>query len=169
MYDPEKHHRNSIRLKNYDYNDGFYYVTICCRNRAHIFGKVKDGIMLPNVYGKIAQSEWFRTAEIRDNVKLHEFVVMPNHIHGILKINFIHDLSLPRQFQNQGKKTLSSIVGAYKSAVSKQIHNLRFIGQIWQRGYYEHIVRDEQAYQNISQYIINNPSNWHKDDFYINA
>jgi REP element-mobilizing transposase RayT len=198
MYNPEKHHRRSVRLKNHSYNDGFYFVTICCENRSCIFGKIKDGIMTPNDYGKIAQKEWSRTAEIRsNNVKLHGFIAMPNHIHGILEINNTttvtivgarralpshdrppnHDYSLPsnkdlqsaKRFQNQGRNTLSSIVGSYKSAVSKQIHEIGFIGSVWQRNYHESVICDMQSYQNKSQYIINNPANWQKDEFYSNA
>jgi len=168
MYNPEKHHRRSIRLKNYDYNDGFYFVTICCANRANIFGKIKNGIMIPNEYGKIAKNEWLKTTDIRNNVKLHEFIAMPNHIHGILEIR--EDKHVPashRQFQNQGKNTLSSIIGSYKSAVSKKIHEIGFIGSIWQRNYYERIIRDEHSYQSISKYIINNPKNWQNDELYF--
>jgi len=189
MYNPKKHHRHSIRLKNYDYNDGFYFVTICCQNRACIFGEIKNGIMMPNEYGKIAINEWLKTESIRSNVKLYEFVVMPNHIHGILEINHIPDTTItaieeitatvgarralpstlpyqPNRFQNQGKNTLSSIIGSYKSAVSKQIHETGFIGSIWQRNYYEQIIRNEHSYQNVSQYITNNPMNWQNDKLY---
>ena len=201
MYNPEKHHRRSIRLKKHDYNNGFYFVTVCCEKRACIFGKIKDGIMLPNDYGKIALKEWLKTAIVRSNVKLHKFIVMPNHIHGILEINNttaitatatvgarralpclcnlpnLHnspnpsnprDLPLAKRFQHQGKSTLPSIIGAYKSAVSKQIHETGFIGSIWQRNYFERIIRNEHSYQNMSQYIADNPVNWHNDEFYMN-
>jgi REP element-mobilizing transposase RayT len=167
MYNPEKHHRRSVRLKNHSYNEGFYFVTICCENRSCIFGKIKDGVMTPNDYGKIAQNEWAKTVEIRNNVKLHGFVAMPNHIHGILEINNAnHDSKSTERFQNQGKNTLSSIVGSYKSAVSKQIHESGFIGSVWQRNYHESVIYDAQSYQNRSQYIINNPAKWEEDEFY---
>jgi REP element-mobilizing transposase RayT len=187
MYNPEKHHRHSVRLKNYCYSDGFYFVTACCENRICVFGKIEDGTMTRNELGEIAQNEWLRTAEIRSNVKMHEFVVMPNHVHGILEINNAvptvgarralpsnndlpcnKDSQLPLRFQNQGKNTLSSIIGAYKSAVSKRIHETGFMGKIWQRNYYEHVIRDTQSYWKISQYVLNNPANWQDDDFFIN-
>jgi REP element-mobilizing transposase RayT len=130
-----------------------------------------------NDYGEIAQKEWQRTTEIRKNVKLHEFIVMPNHIHGILEIVPAQPVgarrALPRindlhssRFQNQGRGTLSSIIGAYKSSVSKQIHETGFIGKIWQRNFYEQVIRDEQSYQNISEYIMNNPMNWQNDELF---
>ena len=192
MYNPEKHHRRSIRLKTHDYYNGFYFVTVCCEKRTCIFGKIKNGIMLPNDYGKIAQKEWLKTAIVRSNVKLHGFIVMPNHIHGILEINntansvgarralplcraapvcraapFLCDSPSADRFQNQGKNTLPSIIGAYKSAVSKQIHKTGFIGSIWQRNYFERVIRNERSYQNMSQYIADNPVNWHNDEFYM--
>jgi len=214
MYNPEKHHRRTVRLKNHNYNDGFYFVTVCCENRACIFGKIKNGIMTLNDYGKIAQDEWSKTADLRNNVKLHKFIIMPNHIHAIIEITKTistaipisipipttvtvgvgarRALPLPRnyisklpqncisqshkndvsqtpinRFQNQGKNTLSSIIGAYKSAVSKQMHKIGFIGNVWQRNYHEHIIRDTKSYQNISKYIFNNPTNWQKDNFFF--
>ena len=87
-YNPAKHNRHSIRLKGYDYaQSGLYFITICCHNRACIFGHIENGIMIMNQYGKIAHNHWKNTIEIRNNIELHEFVVMPNHIHGIIQIS----------------------------------------------------------------------------------
>ncbi len=181
MYDPEKHHRRSIRLKNHNYDLGFYYVTICCENRVCILGKIRNKAMILNRYGEIAQKEWLKTAEIRSNIKLHEFVLMPNHIHGILEITNCGDKAdcigvVGNRNAETGNlmsdispkcATLPIIIRAYKSAVSKQMHELGFVGQIWQRNYYEHFIRNEQSYQAKSQYIIDNPANWNEDEFYI--
>jgi len=87
-YNPAKHNRQSIRLKGYDYaQSGLYFITICCHNRACLFGHIENGIMIMNQYGKIAHNHWKKTIEIRNNIELHEFVVMPNHIHGIIQIS----------------------------------------------------------------------------------
>ncbi len=84
-YDPQLHHRRSIRLKDYDYAQaGAYFITLCCQDKAHLFGEIQNGEMLLNEYGKIAHNEWLETPGIRKNVELDVFVIMPNHLHGIL-------------------------------------------------------------------------------------
>jgi len=86
-YNPNIHHRRSIRLKGYDYSQaGLYFITICCQDRACLFGKITDGKMILNEMGIIAQREWLKTTEIRPNVELGEFVIMPNHMHGIIRL-----------------------------------------------------------------------------------
>ena len=88
-YNPQKHHRRSIRLAGYDYSQaGLYFVTLVCQDRAYLFGGVKNSIMHLNEFGQIAADEWLHTQEVRDNVVLHEFVIMPNHIHGITRCAF---------------------------------------------------------------------------------
>src|SRR5690554_1246824 len=86
-YNPEKHHRCSIRLKGYDYSQpGLYFITLCVQNRHCLFGEIENGEMICNEYGKIATTEWINTESIRDNIRLHEYIIMPNHIHGIIEI-----------------------------------------------------------------------------------
>jgi REP element-mobilizing transposase RayT len=88
-YNPRIHHRRSIRLKGYDYSQaGWYFITICCQGRICRFGHIENGEIILNEYGKIARDEWMRTTEIRPNVELGEFVIMPNHLHGIIQINY---------------------------------------------------------------------------------
>ena len=130
--------------------------------------------MILNEYGAIAEIQWFWLSEKYPYVILHEFVVMPNHIHGIIEINRDivrtgRDLSLP-----QPKiKPLSELIGAYKTTVSKQIHILECRDRsrpvptfAWQRSFYEHIIRDEKTFETISDYIINNPVNWEQNKLY---
>ena len=94
-FNPLLHHRKSIRLKGYDYSsEGLYFVTICCHEMNCLFGKISEGEMILNELGQIAYREWINTLEIRTNVELLEFVIMPNHIHGIIKIISNFDLSL---------------------------------------------------------------------------
>jgi len=110
-YDPELHHRRSIRLRDYDYaNAGAYFVTACCQNRINYFGDIENDKMILNEYGNIAHNELAKTPEIRPNVELFEFVVMPNHIHAIIRVT-----------EYMGETTIGSIIRGYKSAVSKQI------------------------------------------------
>ena len=122
--------------------------------------------MILNIYGEIAEKQWYWLSEQYQYVVLHAFVVMPNHIHGIIEINRAHvrtgrDLSLQPKI-----KSLSELMGAYKTTVSKQIHLTGFMEFLWQRSFHEHIIRDEKAFETISDYIINNPINWQQDKFY---
>jgi REP element-mobilizing transposase RayT len=180
-YDPNIHHRRSIRLKGYDYTQpGAYFVTFCASQRAHIFGKVVNGEMVLNDMGKIAQEEWFKTAQLRPYVKLYEdeFVIMPNHVHGII---WIEDSvgALRRNTQSRAEQrsaptetapgaapgSLGAIVRAYKSAVTYAVNaaeNQRG-AVLWQRNYYEHIIRNDLELKNIRWYILNNPRNWQLD------
>ncbi len=159
-YDPKKHHRDSIRLKGHNYSsEGFYFITICTEGRRCLFGTIVNGEMVLNDYGKIVDNEWKNTIKIRnEDVVLHEYVIMPNHIHAIIQIrrgvsHTPKEIS-HTQFQSPSK-TLGAIVRGFKGAVSKQIGK-----SIWQRNYYESIINDEQAFENISKYIRNNPAKW---------
>ena len=170
LYNPAIHHRRSIRMKDYDYaQSGMYFVTICCQHWICRFGKIENGEMILNEWGQIAYNEWMKTPDIRSNIQLDAFAVMPNHIHGIIIITDVggcrgvshtpHDEM--RQYNNLGvcdtplrspSNTVGASVRGYKSAVTKQIGY-----SVWQRNYYEHIIRNEKSHQHIANYIINNP------------
>ena len=190
-YNPNIHHRKSIRLKGYDYSqEGLYFITICTQHRACIFGDVVDGKMILNDAGEIAFNEWMKTSELRKNIELGEFVVMPNHIHGIINITHRGELhSDENGLDGRGElhspenisplrgpsQTIGAMVRGYKSAVTKQIKLLGNDGKgvmhyaptvVWQRNYYEHIIRNQQSYFTISQYIFDNPKKWNDDKFY---
>ncbi len=181
-FNPQIHHRKSIRLKGYDYSKtGLYFITLCVEDKQHLFGDVIDGKMILNPLGQIANDEWLNTSNIRDNILLHEFIIMPNHFHSIIEINFKkgkNDQSIGA-FKSPSQ-TIGSIIRGYKIATTKKIKDflkeenirtgeLQFAptinSKIWQRNYYENIIRDEKAYQNISNYIKNNPAKWHEDKF----
>ena len=191
-YNPEIHHRNSIRLRGYDYSKrGLYCVTICTYGRRPLFGEIINGEMRLNDFGQIAENEWVTTPEHRPYVVLHEFVVMPNHFHGIIEIastdlaaklnthtsnaikqplranECIESGDVRNTFTDISPKsgTLPVIVRAYKSAVSKYIHKSKNI-PVWQRNYFENIIRSNQDYIRIAKYIINNPQKWEKDRFF---
>ena len=182
-YNPDKHHRRSIRLKGYDYSQpGAYYVTIVVQNRECIFGDIINGKMALNENGKIVKTEWLKTAEIRKNVKLDEFIVMPNHVHGIIiitdKIKNIPNIgknvettgnvgatgpvapTAPRLHPN----SLGSIMGQFQSIVTKQIRKLGIEYFSWQRNYWERIIRNKNELNKIQKYIRDNPINWESDD-----
>ena len=182
-YNPEIHHRRSIRLKGYDYTQpGAYFVTFCTYQRLHLFGEVVDGNMVLNDRGKIARDEWFKTAELRPYVKLYEdeFVIMPNHGHGIIWIEEnVGALRGNAQLQVEQERaercsaptksvaprSLGAIVRAYKSAVTYAVNKLENQrgAVLWQRNYYEHIIRNNRELNNIARYIVNNPRNWQLD------
>ena len=195
-YNPQKHHRRSIRLQGYDYSqEALYFITICCQDRTHLFGEIVDGKMILNSYGEIAQKEWLNTSKIRDNVVLHEFVVMPNHFHSIIEITFQKGNNEIGKFQSPSH-TIGAIIRGFKIATIKKIKDyilntgekindskgeLQFAPtaptaptekikeldfKIWQRNYYEHIIRNEEAYARISDYIRDNPKCWNEDKFY---
>nr|BCX01830.1 MAG: hypothetical protein KatS3mg041_1876 [Bacteroidota bacterium] len=174
-YDPEKHRRRSIRLKRYDYaQPGGYFVTICTYERAHLFGQVVDGEMVLNAFGRIVGEEWFRSAEIRAEIELYpdEFVIMPNHIHGIVWIVETDVGAHGRAPLHNGQlsrppRSLGAFVAGFKSIVTKRINALRGTpgAPVWQRNYYEHIIRTEWALHAIRQYIADNPLRWHLDRY----
>ena len=161
-YDPNIHHRRSIRLKGYDYAQaGLYFITICVQNRECMFGEIIDGKMILNDAGKMIENEWINLKKRYENIELHEFITMPNHFHGILEIVV------------GAAPTVGDMMGAFKSISTVEyirgVKNLNwqpFNGKLWQRDYYEHIIRDERAYENISNYIVNNPAKWAADKFY---
>ncbi|TDG37117.1 hypothetical protein EZJ43_03075 [Pedobacter changchengzhani] len=231
----KKFDRRSIRLKGYDYSkEGLYFITICCQDRICRFGSIIDGEMELNKAGEFVELCWFAIPEHFPNVELHEFTVMPNHLHGIIEIVGANH-HLPENnfngFQNQTEensnieerdvtnieakdmqnieakdvsqkgakdvsqkgakdvsqkgakdvsqkgakdvspvrgtsKTIGSIVRGFKIGVTKLVSKNLGIKNLWQRNYYENIIRDEKAYQNISQYIQNNALNWGKDKFH---
>lgn len=171
-YNSEIHHRRSIRLKGYDYSrNGGYFITICTKDRACFFGEIKNGEMVLNGYGLIAQEEWIRTGDMRKNIIMDEFVIMPNHIHGIIVVNApggaYCNTPLQTKFQSPSNN-LGAIIRGYKSIVTNRINTHRQIElqSVWQRNYYEHIIRNEEDLHRIQEYIINNPQNWEKDALY---
>ena len=168
-YNPEIHHRHSIRLKEYDYTQsGAYFITICTYNREFLFGNIIDGTMRLNEFGLLVESEWLKTAEIRGNVSLDEYVVMPNHIHGIIIINrrgMGHRAPTKESFGKPLPGSIPTIIRSFESTVTKQINKIRRTpgSPIWQRNYYEHVIRDEEELGAIRRYINENPLNWDLD------
>jgi putative transposase len=165
------HNRQSIRLPGYDYSQvGAYYITICARDRECLFGDVVDRRMQLNQAGLIIQSVWDGLPQFYDGIELDAFVVMPNHIHGVIVIDKpvgpIHESPLyAGPVVQRRRMLLAKIVGRLKMVSAKQINTLRgSSGQpLWQRNYYEHIIRDDGSLNRIRQYIADNPAQWEFD------
>jgi len=173
VYDPRKHHRRSIRLKQYDYSSaGAYYITICCYKRRHYFGKIVNGKMILSEFGVIVNTEWLRSSCIRKEIELDTYQIMPNHFHGIVFILETPDKSISQTDRNiagaNGRspqmqpKSLSSLIAGFKSSATSRINQLRSTPglPVFQRNYYERIIRNEKQLNTIREYIINNPLNW---------
>ncbi len=202
-YNPDIHHRRSIRLKGYDYaQPGAYFVTICTYHRDEIFGEVINGEMNLSPLGEIVWSEWMRSSEIRKEIRIFddEFIIMPNHLHGMCWIvgadgvrpekegvrpeNTILPIKDPAQAMRpnvQGQdarreeqdarraslrrdpRSLGSFIAGIKASVTSRAGRELNKTGIWQRNYYEHIVRSDRELNNIRWYIRNNPLNWQLD------
>ena len=164
-HDPNKHHRRSIRLKGFDYaQENAYFVTICTQNGTCLFGEIMNEQMRLNDAGRVAQMVWKTIPNHFPQVEIDASVVMLNHVHGIIIIVGATHASPPRQ-SGPPKGSLGAIVGSYKSAVSRRINQLHRTpgATVWQRNYYEHIIRNDTALNRLRQYIIDNPARWADD------
>ena len=218
-YNPNIHHRHSTRLKGYDYSqEGLYFITICTKDREYLFGEIimvkNAGVehfqprqeMKLNDAGKIADECWLEIPRHFPNTVLHEHIVMPNHVHGIIELKRVdtinyqisddvgtrhvvslpentdipvgtsHVMSLhkhdqihnPNQFSKPNPGSISVIIQQYKSSVTRFVNKINNSEFKWQSRFYEHIIRNDQSFEMISEYIINNPENWQNDDLFQN-
>jgi REP element-mobilizing transposase RayT len=211
--DANDHHRRSIRLKGYDYSkSGAYFITICTHDKEYWFGDIlaadETGLigMVLNDAGRIIREEWLNTEKIRNEIRLDEFVIMPNHIHGIVWItvgaddvvpqtvgakgirpmNGIHSIFKPGVLPNKGvlpyaptgqnggapkpgfvspSKTIGAMVRGFKSAATRRIRQIQNnpAMTVWQRNYWEHVIRDDADMARIREYVKNNPAQWELD------
>ncbi|MCX6291535.1 MAG: hypothetical protein NT126_07195 [Bacteroidetes bacterium] len=177
-YNPQIHHRRSVRLKGYDYSQaGLYFVTICCKDRMCLFGRVVDEKMKLNEAGKIADECWMEIPKHFPRAVLHEHIIMPNHVHGIIELTDVgtcHGMSLHtipteksgNQFGKPISGSVSVIINQYKSSVKRWCNKNGHQYFQWQSRFHDHIIRNELSYQAISNYIINNPAKWNDDKFF---
>ena len=152
----------TIRMRNWDYSrDGMYFVTIIAKPRHPVFGKVVNNVMVLSDCGKVADACWRSIPEHYKNIRLDKFVIMPDHIHGIIIID-----GQPGDAVETGHApslrtaTLGNFVGSFKSAASKKIHSAGMDKFGWQERFYDHIIRDDSEFRRISEYIRDNPKNW---------
>lgn len=142
--------RKKLRLKHYDYSkQGLYFITICIKNRVEILGNINDNQIELTKEGIVVQNHIEYIAKKYRNVRVDKYIVMPNHIHMIISIDIENSVNLSR------------IIKQYKGSVTKQIGY-----SIWQKSYYEHIIRDEKEYYKIKEYIQNNIINWKIDKYF---
>lgn len=185
-YNPTIHQRRSIRLPDYDYSQaGYYFITVCVQNRTCLLGEINNGTMQLNLAGQQIEQSWQWLAQQYPYVTLDEYIVMPNHFHGILKIdtagrgasrcaptmdNTKSDTSRCALTMSDTSKftmikPLGQLIGAFKTVSTKQINLMQnTLGlKLWQRNYWEHVIRNEARLQFIRQYIANNPQTWELD------
>jgi putative transposase len=155
-YDPDFHHRQSIRLNGYDYSrSGAYFITICTHEREYLFGDIVNETIELNTVGDIARSHWQQLSQHHSNIIIDESIVMPNHLHGIIILESSIDPT----------KSISEIIRGFKTFSAKAINKERSLRgvPVWQRNYYDRIIRNELELERVRQYIINNPRNWDAD------
>lgn len=168
--------RGSPRLQRYDYaNEGIYFITMITKNRIQYFGRINEGKMIPSTAGIIVEKEWLNTPKIRKSLKitLDVFCLMPNHFHVLLiigdpilptKDNRIPPTNDPvNKFRTQSQN-LSAIIRGFKGSCTKKIRDNGIVDFVWQPRFYDHIVRDLKSFENIRNYIKDNPINWPVDD-----
>ena len=145
---PQLPKRRSTRLKGYDYSRaGAYFITVCTQDQVCLFGEIVEGEMELSVSGTIVQDNWHEIPQHYAGIETDAFVVMPNHVHGVLL------------FEADGGLTLGSVVRGFKARVTRAIRD----GHVWQRDFYDHVVRDQADLERIRAYIINNPAKWADD------
>ena len=169
MWHPsDKRGRRSTRLPSYDYaQTGAYFLTICARGRRCLFGQMAAEAMRLNWLGDIVRDEWVRAAEMREEIHLDAFVIMPNHLHGIVMIEQepASCQSPPHapgeRLRGVPRRSLGSFVIGFKSAVTRRVRKKdRGNASLWQRNYYEHVVRSEEELNKVREYILCNPARW---------
>ena len=172
-------HRHSLRLPDYNYaTPGAYFVTLCTWKKYCLFGEIIEGEIKLNMIGEVAAEERVKSSHVRKEISTDIFIVMPNHLHGIVIINNSGDISnsgatgrSPLQATHSqitrgpAPKSLGAFIAGYKSSVTKRINKIRnSLGQpLWQRNYYEHVVRNNLELQRVRDYIVTNPLRWEID------
>ena len=178
MYRERSKERKPNRLERYDYSrPGYYFVTICVKDMARCFGEVVDGKMKLNGFGEIVVDQWLWLKNRYPYIDIDEYIVMPNHVHGIVIIKPVgtgrdcmnkHDfrnnaVGTGRDLSLQKIKPLSGIIGAFKTRSSKYIHKYGNYHFRWQRSFYDRIIRNEAELNKLRRYVKNNPLKWHLD------
>jgi REP element-mobilizing transposase RayT len=184
-FDPRRHHRRSVRLRHHDYTGSLYFVTICTHGRVPLFGEIADGEMASSVAGDVAWACWLAIPDHFPHVVVDAFVVMPNHVHGILGIadgpfptdgvGAQHAAPLrssppPRPVDRGGRcnvaaGSLPAVVRAFKAAVTRRINRESGTpgAAVWQRNYWERVLRDGRELGIARRYVADNPLRWHRD------
>jgi putative transposase len=170
------HHRRSIRLNGYDYSQpGGYFVTICIHHHQCLLGNVMDGEIRLNEFGGAANTSWDWLSKQYSYVDLDEWIVMPNHLHGIIILGDTNDLITLRRGGSRTaptcnciRKPLGRLVGAFKTVSTKRINQIRGTpgARVWQRNFYDRIIRNQGELDQLRRYILDNPLKWELDEYY---
>src|SRR3972149_5315710 len=164
--------RHSVRLASYDYTSpGAYFVTICTKDRKCLFGRILDSRVFLNDLGRIVADEWIKTTLVRPYVELDEYVIMPNHLHGLIILNCglrrdtARRVPTKEEFGKPVPSSLPTVIRSFKSAVTKRINILRETagGRGWQGVYFEHVVRSRADMESLRKYISENSLRWSLD------
>ena len=185
-YDPQQHNRRTIRWEGYDYSQsGGYFITICASRKRCVFGAINNGVVRLNHYGRIVKHEWQQSAILRAEIALDEFVIMPNHFHAIVLLNVGARGGAPNDTKRSTlteigrtavrpydapSHNLGAMINGFKGSVTRHINTYRDEHQlsrvsVWQRNYYERVIRDENELNATRRYIIENPLNWASDEY----
>jgi putative transposase len=181
----KKYRIESARKKNWNYSSpGYYFITICTKDRKHFFGEIKNGNMILNPVGQIVFDEWYKSKTIRPNIYLDEFIIMPNHIHGIIQIHYgiprhrhhrchhrrdalqcVSTMTTPMDLLNHYSyvyiQNISYVIRGFKSSCTNRIHTEIGCCEFqWQSRFYDRVIRTEPELYNIRKYIQNNPKKW---------
>lgn len=169
-YDPERHHRRSIRIPGFNYAAaGWFFVTVCTHERKSILSLIENNAVNVTAFGHLTEMCWAEIPRHFPNVQVDEFVVMPNHVHGIIVIDIEQGTACraptAEVFGRPVTASLSTIIRSFKSAASKQINEVRETpgSPVWQRGFYERVIRNERELIRFRNYIDGNPSRWADD------
>lgn len=178
----DRYRIESARLRGWDYSaDGYYFITVCTKNRECFLGRIENGKMLPSPAGKVVEEEWKRTEQVRTDVRLDAWIMMPNHVHGIVILQNRtgkSSVETPRwgvsvgrgvSFTKDAKAklhagSLGAVIGQFKSVSTKRIRAAGVHDFAWQPRFYDRIIRDENAWAEIQTYILNNPDAWEEDE-----
>jgi REP element-mobilizing transposase RayT len=169
-FNPKIHQRKSIRMKGFDYTQpGYYFVTICCQNKECLFGDIINGQLMLNIAGEMIKQVWVETLTGFSNTRLQNHIIMPNHFHGIIQIVGAESISA----QSGESADIPVVIQSFKRNTTIKYINMvkrkllpSFNKRIWQRNYWEHIIRNEESYKVIVDYIENNSANWLQDKLY---
>lgn len=171
MIETSEHRRRSTRLRDYDYTTaGAYFLTLVTHERAALFGRVIDGEMHLSPLGYLVEREWLRSETLRHEIELGEFVVMPNHLHGVVLLrDDVSGAALSQSPSHTGlrrpSRSVSSFVAGFKATTTRLINETRSSPghKVWQRNYHDRVIRNEREYDAIRAYIVDNPLNWAED------
>ncbi|RYM34829.1 transposase [Brumimicrobium glaciale] len=162
MFNPEKHHRKSVRLKGYDYSSmGFYFITVNVEDKLKLLSRIENGKLELTKIGQVLEEEWKITEKLRKNIQLHDYVIMPNHFHAIVEIRHsVNKENEVGQFKAP-KNSLGAIVRGFKGAVTRKVvANNLYKSSFWQRSFDDRIIKDEPSLMNVKKYINDNVRNW---------